>query len=254
MDHRAARRGTAGVRLRLRRRYFGGKLSIDVQHELRQKVFAALQRLDGAKQDDLQTGQVVSRSISDLNLVQGLLGMLPMQIGNVLTFVMSVILMFTLSPLLTVVALLIGPILWFVAIRGRRLLFPANWDAQQRVGEVAGVVEAAVTGVRVVKGFGQEDQELDRLDRTARGLFTSRMRTVRLNSFYNPIMQVLPALGSGRRPRARRLPGAARARSRWGPSSPSPPTWRPWSGRSGCCRACSPSASRPRQACCGCSR
>ena len=177
------------------RRYYGGKLSIDVQHELRQKVFAALQRLDGAKQDDLQTGQVVSRSISDLNLVQGLLGMLPMQIGNVLTFVMSVILMFTLSPLLTVIALLIGPILWFVAIRGRRLLFPSNWDAQQRVGEVAGVVEAAVTGVRVVKGFGQEEQELDRLDGSARGLFTSRMRTVRLNSFYNPIMQVLPALG-----------------------------------------------------------
>jgi len=44
------------------RRYLGGKLSIDVQHDLRQKVFGSLERLDGAKQDDLQTGQVVSRS------------------------------------------------------------------------------------------------------------------------------------------------------------------------------------------------
>jgi ATP-binding cassette subfamily B protein len=177
------------------RRYLGGRLSIDVQHDMRQEVFGSLERLDGAKQDDLQTGQVVSRAISDLNLVQGLLGMVPMQLANLLLFVMSIILMLTLSPMLTIVAMLIGPSLWFVALKGRGKLFPANWDAQQRVGEVAGVVESSVTGVRVVKGFGQEEHELDRLDRTAHGLFASRMRTVRLNSFYNPLMAVLPALG-----------------------------------------------------------
>ena len=44
-----------------------------------------------------------------------------------------------------------------------RTIFPATWDAQQRAGEVAGVVDEAVTGVRVVKGFGQEDRELDHL-------------------------------------------------------------------------------------------
>ena len=43
--------------------------------------------------------------------------------------------------------------------QARRTLFPATWDAQQQAGEVAEVVEAAVTGVRVVKGFGQESQE-----------------------------------------------------------------------------------------------
>jgi len=177
------------------RRYLGGRLSIDVQHDMRQEVFGSLERLDGAKQDDLQTGQVVSRAISDLNLVQGLLGMVPMQLANLLLFAMSIILMLTLSPMLTIVALLIGPSLWFVALKGRGKLFPANWDAQQRIGEVAGVVESSVTGVRVVKGFGQEEHELDRLDRTAHGLFASRMRTVRLNSFYNPLMAVLPALG-----------------------------------------------------------
>jgi len=127
--------------------------------------------------------------------VQGLLGMVPILTSNILLFVMSVIIMLTLSPLLTLVAFAVGPTLWFVAIRGRRVLFPANWDSQQRVGEVAGVVESSVTGVRVVKGFGQEDRELDRLDRTARGLFASRMRTVQLNSLYNPTMQALPALG-----------------------------------------------------------
>nr|WP_239579015.1 ABC transporter ATP-binding protein [Microlunatus panaciterrae] len=177
------------------RRYLGGKLSIDVQHDLRQDVFRSLERMGGAKQDDLAPGQLVSRSISDLNLVQGLLGMVPMMTSNLLLFVMSVIIMLTLSPLLTIVALLVGPALWWVALRGRGTLFPANWDAQQQVGEVAGVVESAVTGVRVVKGFGQESREIDRLDSSARRLYASRLRTIRLNSIYNPIMQMIPALG-----------------------------------------------------------
>lgn len=177
------------------RRYLGGKLSIDVQHDLRREVFDSLERMDGSNQDDLSPGQLVSRSISDLNLVQGLLGMVPVMTSNLLLFVMSVIIMMTLSPLLTIVALLVGPALWWVAIRGRGTLFPANWAAQQEVGEVAGVVESAVTGVRVVKGFGQESREIDRLDGAARGLFSTRLRTIRLNSIYNPIMQMIPALG-----------------------------------------------------------
>lgn len=187
--------GAANFGAGFMRRFLGGRLSIDVQHDLRREVFASLERMDGRSQDELPPGQIVSRSISDLNLVQGLLGMMPVMVSNVLLFIGSVIIMFTLSAPLTVVALLVGPVLWWIAIRGRRTLFPANWDAQQRVGEVAGVVESAVTGVRVVKGFGQEEQELSRLDDTAQGLFGSRTRTIRLNSFYNPLMQAIPALG-----------------------------------------------------------
>src|SRR5689334_5731366 len=47
------------------RRYEGGKLSLDVQHDMRTESFAALAALDGARQDQLRTGQVVSRAISD---------------------------------------------------------------------------------------------------------------------------------------------------------------------------------------------
>src|SRR5579875_2499494 len=159
------------------RRYEAGRLAVDVQYDMRTEVYQALQRLDGAKQDDLQTGQVVSRAISDLQLVQGLLGWLPMLTGNLLMFVLSLVFMLTLSPLLTLIALAIAPALWLVAYHSRKTLFPANWDAQQRVGEVAEVVEAAVTGVRVVKGFGQERHEQQRLESAARGLFAARLRT-----------------------------------------------------------------------------
>jgi ATP-binding cassette subfamily B protein len=177
------------------RRYVGGKLSLDVQHDLRTAVFGALHRLDGASQDELNTGQVVSRSISDITLVQGLLSFLPMVTGNLLLFILSVIIMLFLSPLLTLVALAVGPAVWFIGVRSRKRLFPATWSAQQQAGDIAGVVEAAVTGVRVVKGFGQEDRELDRLDGETRKLFGLRLRAIRFTARYNPTLQAVPAFG-----------------------------------------------------------
>jgi ATP-binding cassette subfamily B protein len=177
------------------RRYLAGRLSLDVQYDLRNDLAAALSRLDGPGQDRLQTGQTVSRSISDVTLVQGLLAFLPNLTGNALLFVVSLVVMAWLAPLLTLVAVAVGPALWWLGLRSRRDLFPANWAAQQQAGAVAGDVEAAVTGVRVVKGFGQEDRELDRIDRGARRLFGARMRVVRFTSRYNPALQAVPALG-----------------------------------------------------------
>jgi ATP-binding cassette, subfamily B, bacterial len=177
------------------RRYRGGRLSLDVQHSLRTELFGSLSRLDGARQDQLHTGQIVSRSISDLNMVQGLLSMVPMLLGNVVLFAVSLVIMAFLSPLLTVIALAVGPALWLIALRSRTRLFPASWDAQQQAANVAGVVDGAVTGVRVVKGFGQEDQEIERLEGASRWLYASRVRAVRLMARYNPALQAVPALG-----------------------------------------------------------
>ncbi|MEV4869623.1 ABC transporter ATP-binding protein [Streptomyces syringium] len=177
------------------RRYYGGRLALDVQHDLRTEMFASISRLDGKRQDELSTGQVVGRATSDLQLIQGLLFMLPMMIGNILLFVISLVVMAILSPLLTVVALAVAPALWFLAQRSRTKLFPATWYAQGQAAAVAGVVDGAVTGVRVVKGFGQEAQEAGKLREVSRRLFAGRLRTVRLNSRYTPALQAVPALG-----------------------------------------------------------
>lgn len=177
------------------RRYLGGWLALNVQHAVRADVFASLSRLDGARQDELHTGQVVSRSISDIQQIQALLQSLPMLAGNLLLFVISLVCMLALSPTLSMVALAVAPALLAIAYRSRARLFAATWDAQQQAAEVAGVVDAAVTGVRVVKGFGQERRELDRLEHRTRRLFASRLRAVRINSRYGPAMQAVPLLG-----------------------------------------------------------
>jgi len=177
------------------RRYLGGAIGIEVQNDLRTEVFDSLSRLDGRGQDNLETGQIVARSSSDINMVAQLIGMGPMLAGTILLFLSSITAMLFLSPELTLVGLAVGPGLLTVNILARRRLFPATWDAQQKTGVLAGVVESAVTGVRVVKGFGQESQEVDKLDRSATSLFASMMRTVRLQARYNPTLGAIPTIG-----------------------------------------------------------
>ncbi|BCM67068.1 putative ABC transporter ATP-binding protein [Streptomyces sp. EAS-AB2608] len=177
------------------RRFYGGRLALDVQHDLRTEMYGTITRLDGRRQDELSTGQVVGRATSDLQLIQGLLFMLPMTIGNVLLFLISLVIMAWLSLPLTLVALAVAPALGWIATRSRSRLHPATWYAQAQAAAVAGVVDGAVSGVRVVKGFGQEDQETGKLREVGRRLFAGRLRTIRLNSRYTPALQAVPALG-----------------------------------------------------------
>ena len=182
----------AGIYLR---RYYGGRLSLDVQHDMRTELFRSLSRLDGARQDEIHTGQLVGRSISDLNMVQGIMSMVPVTLGNLVLFVLILGIMVVLSPVLTLVTVAVAPALWMIALASRRKLFPASWDAQQQSGDVVGLVDEAIGGVRVVKGFGQEEQEQEQLEAASANLFASRLRMIRLTARYNPALTAIPSLG-----------------------------------------------------------
>ncbi len=188
----AAAANFAGIYMR---RFRGGKMALDVQHAMRTELFDSLSRLDGARQDEIHTGQLVGRSISDLNMVQGLLQWMPLTLGSLLLFVFSLVIMIILSPVLALVAVAVAPALWFISTAARKKLFPASWHAQQQVGDVAAIVDEAIGGVRVVKGFGQEEQEMRRMEAASENLFGSRLRMIRFTARYNPALTAIPSLG-----------------------------------------------------------
>nr|WP_277348503.1 ABC transporter ATP-binding protein [Planctomonas sp. JC2975] len=177
------------------RRYRGGRVALDVQNDLRNEMHDQLQRLDAATLDTMPAGQLVARANSDSALVQGLLNFLPLVTGNVLMMVLSLVVMFILSPLLALVSLAVVPALLIISYRMRRRVFPATWDGQQKEGDLAEIVDEDVGGVRVVKAFGQERRELERLTGTASNLYGSQMRAVRIQSKYQPLLEAVPVLG-----------------------------------------------------------
>jgi ATP-binding cassette subfamily B protein len=128
-------------------------------------------------------------------LVQGLLNFFPLMSGNVLLMVISLGVMFFLSPLLAIVSLIVAPVLVAISYRMRWRVFPASWDAQQREGDVSQIVDEDVNGVRVVKAFGQEDRELGRIVEAVKLLYGARMRAVRLQALYQPLLKAIPSIG-----------------------------------------------------------
>ncbi|MFF0495512.1 ABC transporter transmembrane domain-containing protein [Nocardia aobensis] len=177
------------------RRWLAGRLALDVQHEVRVDLLTALHRYDGPRQDRLRTGQVVSRSISDLQLVQGLLAMAPLSAASLLIFAFAAVAMLVLSPPLALVSLLTVPVLALVVYRVRPRLHAATWSAQQRAADLAQHVEETVTGVRVVKGFGQESRMVRILEEHGRRLYAHRMRAARIDSRFAPTVSAIPQAG-----------------------------------------------------------
>ncbi len=157
------------------RRFYGGRLAFDVQHQLKVDLFRHLQRLDFSHHDEMQSGQLMSRANSDVGLVQGFLSFLPMLSGNLVMLIISLVVMFRLSLPLALVELVMVPTVAFAANRLRRPLYGASAKVQQKTGEVSVVVEESITGIRVVKGFGRERDRIDSLISGARAIFWSRL-------------------------------------------------------------------------------
>jgi len=177
------------------RRFTAGRVSWDIDYDLRNTVFSHLQGLDFARHDQLQTGQLVSRTNSDLVLIRTLLTQLPLVLANLLQFLLAAAIMIRLSLLLTAVVVPLMPLMFLLAFRMRRVVYPSSWEMQARMAEMVGNVDDAVSGVRVVKGFGQEDRELDRVTGALGRLYGSRMRNWRLRSRRTSTLQTVPQLG-----------------------------------------------------------
>ncbi|HVB05498.1 MAG TPA: ABC transporter ATP-binding protein [Acidimicrobiales bacterium] len=174
------------------RRFHGGRISWEVDCDLRNAVYSHLQSLDFARHDELQTGQLTSRTNSDLNLVRQLLNQVPNLLTNLLQFLFALVIMFFLDAPLAAAVLPEIPILFYFSLRMRKVVYPSQWEAQARMAEMMGVVDDAVSGVRVVKGFGQERRELHRLLAALVKLFGSRMRNLRLRARRSSTLQAIP--------------------------------------------------------------
>jgi ABC-type multidrug transport system fused ATPase/permease subunit len=186
--------GICGFTTNYARRYLGAKVSVHLQHDMRRAIHRHLYELDFSRHDELSIGDVMSRAAGDLTLIQAFFFSVPMLIANMTLLAVAIVVMFILSPVLSLVVVVFVPVFTLVAVRFRDRVFPATWNDQRLAGGVAGVVDEAVTGVRVVKAFAQEQREFDRLTDRAHELYQSRMRTARYNSRYSSTLQVLPML------------------------------------------------------------
>ncbi|HEY8547755.1 MAG TPA: ABC transporter ATP-binding protein, partial [Acidimicrobiales bacterium] len=177
------------------RRYCAFHAARKVETELRDRMFAHLQRLHFGFHDTAQTGELMSRANTDLQQVQALLLLIPLTISNGATVLAVTVILVTIDPLLTLLALGSLPLMNVMATRFSRRLHPYVMGIQRESAELAAVVEESVAGVRVVKGLGAERIQARRLEAEADDVYTESLAAARTRARFVPALELLPTIG-----------------------------------------------------------
>ena len=187
--------GATSGGLMVARRLIAGRLSLNVEYDLRQSLYTHLQGMSFGFYDKHQTGQLLSRATSGVSAVRMFLGyglVFITQYGASL-IAASVLLLITSWQLALITFVLLPPIA-IVATRYSRRSHPVLRDVQQRIADVTTQAEESIVGVRVVKAFAQEDAEGARFAERTERVFERELDSARIQARYSPLLDLLPQL------------------------------------------------------------
>jgi ATP-binding cassette subfamily B protein len=171
--------------------------SRDFEYDLRNEFFASLQRLDLAYFQRNRTGDLMSRATNDLSAVRMLVGPAVMYTSStVLTFVTAIIMMLSIDAWLTMTALVPLPVLsLFVRYFGQAIHHRFE-KIQEQLSDVSAITQESLSGVRVIRAYGQEAFEIERF-RTANEEYVLQNRgLIRLQGVFYPSMTLLMGIGA----------------------------------------------------------
>src|SRR4051812_6402511 len=177
------------------RRLIAGKVSVNVEYDLRGRMYNHLQSLELGFFDGQQTGQLMSRATVDLQSIRFFLGYgLIFLTQNALTLALAAAVMFAIKPALAALALIPVPIVVLTAMRYNRRSRPAVQEIQQRLAELTAEAEEAISGIRGGKAFAREDPLLARFSHAVSRVFAKNVFSARLSAFSSPMLGFLPSL------------------------------------------------------------
>jgi ATP-binding cassette subfamily B protein len=171
------------------------RTAYEVEYDLRNIMYTHLNRMSFGFFDRVQTGELMSRSSSDIRAIQMYLTFGPSIIVQCLIAVVAFILMLTINVPLAIVAMITMPVIGVLGVVMRKKTFPVSWLIQSRLAEVAMAVDENIQGVRIVKAFAAEGRQLNQLAGTADRVRWAYVQDTRISSRWSPIMDNLPRLG-----------------------------------------------------------
>lgn len=161
-------------------------------YRMRTQLFGHLQKLPIRFFDKRQHGELMSRVTNDIeNVSQTLNSSLIQVFSSVLTLVGTVSIMLYLSPLLTLLTMIIVPLMFFAMrwiTRRTSILFK---EQQRAIGELNGMIEETVSGQRVVKAFSQEQNVMEEFAQKSEHLRTAGFWAQTYSGFIPKVMNTL---------------------------------------------------------------
>jgi ATP-binding cassette subfamily B protein len=186
----------AGIFRFLMRRILTG-VSRDIEYDMRNEFFAHLETLPASYFQANRTGDLMSRATNDLNAVRMMIGPAVMYLSDtILTFVVAVALMLSIDWRLTLVALIPLPcvsisVKYFGTVIHRRFE-----EIQAQLSDLSAVAQEAFAGVRVVRAYRQEADQIERFARSNEEFVRRNRRLIAVQGFFFPSMTFFLGLGA----------------------------------------------------------
>jgi ATP-binding cassette subfamily B protein len=176
-------------------RWFLLRTAYALEYDLRNIMYERLTLLSASFYDRSQTGQLISRANSDIRALQRYLVFAPAVFVQCGVAFVAFGYMLSVDVPLAFVAMITTPLVYILAVRMRRVMFPVSWLIQARLADVATIVDENINGARVVKSFAAEQNQLSSLAKAADRVRWGYAKDADLRARWTPSVQNLPRVG-----------------------------------------------------------
>ena len=178
--------------------YLVGWVGVRVLQDLREEVFMHIQRMSVGFFTRNRPGTLISRLTNDIEALNQLISQgIVTLFSNLLTLVGVVVIMLLLDWRLALITFTVLPLLLIVSIIFRTYSGGAFRQTRETIAAITSHLQETLSGVRVVRSFGQERRHVERMDVLNGANRDANMKTVYLNATYFPATELLTALGTG---------------------------------------------------------
>ena len=174
-----------------------GKISQEVLYKLRTDMFDHLQKLSVPFFDRNEVGRIMSRVMSDVGQLQEFLPMVTITLGDMLSLVGIVIVMFLMNWQLALVTIVVLPLLALIMGVWQRYARVAFIRIRYAISVVNTRLQQNISGVRVVQSMNREDLNLRQFDRVNMDHLDANLRAIRLSAILMPTVDLITAVALG---------------------------------------------------------
>jgi ATP-binding cassette subfamily B protein len=177
--------------------YLAERASQGVAYDLRNNLFAKIERLGFSYYDRAETGQLVTRLTSDVEQIRTFVGSGVVQLAAAAVMLVgTTILLFSLDWRLALVSLSIVPVIFVLLLRFVRRVGPLFRGVQQTLGRLNATLQEDLAGIRVIRTFAREEYESSRFRSVNDELLEKNLATVRTFSNNFPFIFLLANVGT----------------------------------------------------------
>ncbi len=164
--------------------------------EIRQELFVHLMHLPLGYHDENTSGRLVARVINDVNhMGHAIPTIFKDLLQQGLTFFALVVWTFYLNWKLASVLFIVIPLSLFVIVRLGKRLRRLSTRGQESIGDMASVLKEAFAGIRIVKAYGREPLECERVNQANMSFMRANMKSAQLSAMSSPLMEMIASTG-----------------------------------------------------------